>query len=345
VYCEDQFSCEPVAVEYEADHPKMGGKTEICATMDPVSMTVDPARIRKSLALEDDITNEDLKKYLYRMGIDSEWGSMFSSGELNLQIPVTRTDVMHECDIVEDVAIAFGYDKICDKATFPNVQCLSSQQPVNRLTDLLRVEFATAGWCEGMTFGLVAMDENYKHLKRAISEKNPDNVHEYHHNLAPVILHAPKTKEFEIVRSSLLPGLLKTLYCNRGNAMPIKMFEVTDVVFRDSREETGARNYRRAAAVYMGQTAGFECVHGLVDHVMTKLNCAHETKPIKGRKTYKLVDCKDPAFFDGFHASIEVDGLKIGVVGILHPDVLGAYDLPAPVSALEMNVECFLDWL
>ena len=57
------------------------------------------------------------------------------------------------CDLVEDVAIAFGYDKITAMAKPPDVICASSQQPVNRLTDLLRVEFATAGWCEGMSFG------------------------------------------------------------------------------------------------------------------------------------------------------------------------------------------------
>eukprot|EP00398_MALV-I-01_sp_L67-1_P000533 gene533-548_t len=313
--------------------------------MDPVFMEADPVRIRKTLDLEDDISNEDVKKFLYRMGIDSSWTALGMGDKLNLEIPVTRSDVMHECDLVEDVAIAYGYDKITEKATFPDVQCLSSQPPVNRLGDLLRIEFANAGWSEALSFGLVSHAENYENLRRVVKDEDPKNVHEFNSNLAPVILHAPKTKEFEIVRSSLLPGLLKTLYCNRGNAMPIKMFEVTDVVFRDSREETGARNYRRAAAVYMGQTAGFEYIHGLVDQIMTKLNCAHETTPQKGKKTYKLVPAEDPAFFEGFHASLEVDGLKIGVVGMLHPEVLSAYDLPAPVSAVEMNVECFLDWL
>ena len=276
-----------------------------------------------------------MKTFLYRMGIDSAW----KGDKLELGIPVTRSDVMHECDLVEDVAIAYGYDKICEKATNPDVLCMSSQQPVNRLTDLLRIEFATAGWSEGMSFGLVSMDENYKNLKRAVNESDPKNVHEFHTDLAPVILHAPKTKEFEIVRSSLLPGLLKTLACNRSNQLPIKMFEVTDVVFRDTREETGARNYRRAAAVYMGQTAGFEYMHGLVDHIMTKLNCAHETNPTKGKKTYKLVSTNDPAFFEGFHANIVVDDLKIGVVGMLHPEVLDNYDLSATPVVFVLDAE------
>ena len=51
--------------------------------------------------------NEDVKTFLYRMGIDSAW----KGDKLELGIPVTRSDVMHECDLVEDVAIAYGYDK------------------------------------------------------------------------------------------------------------------------------------------------------------------------------------------------------------------------------------------
>lgn len=55
-YCNDKFSCEPVTVEYESDHPKMGGKAEICATMTPTPWEADPERIRKALDLADDIS-------------------------------------------------------------------------------------------------------------------------------------------------------------------------------------------------------------------------------------------------------------------------------------------------
>lgn len=40
----------------------------------------------------------------------------------------------------------------------------------------------------------------------------------------------PKTKEFEMVRTSLFPGLLKTLAANAAQELPLKLFEVGLIV-------------------------------------------------------------------------------------------------------------------
>lgn len=49
----------------------------------------------------------------------------------------------------------------------------------------------------------------------------------------------------------------------------VKLFEISDVVLRDDKCDTGARNCRRLVATYMGPTAGFEIIHGLVDRLMS----------------------------------------------------------------------------
>lgn len=63
------------------------------------------------------------------------------------------------------------------------------------------------------------------------------------------------------MRTSLLPGLLKTIASNRRLALPIKLFEVQEVVLKDGNCETGARNERRLAAVHYNNTPGFEVSH------------------------------------------------------------------------------------
>jgi phenylalanyl-tRNA synthetase beta chain len=69
-----------------------------------------------------------------------------------------------------------------------------------------------------------------------------------------------------VVRTTLLPGLLKTLQFNRtvGIKDGVRFFEISDVVLRDDASDTGARNVRRLAASYTGATSGFEFIHGLV---------------------------------------------------------------------------------
>lgn len=82
----------------------------------------------------------------------------------------------------------------------------------------------------------------------------------------------PKTIEFQVVRTSLIPGLLKTIRENRSHALPLKIFEVSDVAVKDVALERQARNVRNAAALWCNKNAGFEVVHGLLDRVMQILD-------------------------------------------------------------------------
>ena len=78
----------------------------------------------------------------------------------------------------------------------------------------------------------------------------------------------PKTLEFQIVRTSLIPGLLKTVRENRSHTLPLKIFEASDIAVKDLSLERQSRNVKHAAAVWCNKTAGFEMVHGLLDRIM-----------------------------------------------------------------------------
>ena len=63
--------------------------------------------------------------------------------------------VIHACDVVEDVAIAHGYNNIMER--IPTTNTIANQFPINKLTDLLRGEIAAAGFTEVLTFALVSI--------------------------------------------------------------------------------------------------------------------------------------------------------------------------------------------
>ena len=73
------------------------------------------------------------------------------------------------------------------------------------------------------------------------------------------------------MRTSLVPGLLKTLRENKALALPLRIFEVSDIAVQDAREERMCRNYRHLGAAYTDKKGGFEVVHGLLDRVMQML--------------------------------------------------------------------------
>jgi phenylalanyl-tRNA synthetase beta chain len=95
----------------------------------------------------------------------------------------------------------------------------------------------------------------------------------------------PKTLEFQVVRTSLIPGLLKTVRENRSHPLPIRVFETSDVVLKDGSLERQARNIRHAAAVWCNKTAGFEIVHGMLDRIMKMLEVPRIMSPDVNAKT------------------------------------------------------------
>lgn len=73
---------------------------------------------------------------------------------VKVTIPPNRHDVIHACDIFEDVAIAYGYNNI--KRTIPKTNTIGQQLPINKLTDLLRYSISAACFTEVLTFALVS---------------------------------------------------------------------------------------------------------------------------------------------------------------------------------------------
>lgn len=112
---------------------------------------------------------------------------------------------------------------------------------------MLRQQIAMAGYTELLTLSLCSYAENYAML---CCEDDGLSVR----------LSNPKTIEFEVCRTSLLPGILKTFRENKHvpYAKGVKLFEISDVVLKDNTNYVGARNERRLCAVYMGAAAQIE---------------------------------------------------------------------------------------
>jgi len=247
---------------------------------------------------------------------------------LIVSAPPTRADIMHPCDIVEDVAIAYGYNNI--KKTVPKCHTVGRQQPLNKLTGLLRDVVSQVGFMEVMTWVLINNDENFKFLNREDDGSS-------------VTLDNPRQEGFNVVRTTLVPGLLKTLNRNLGQVnIPIRIFEAGDVVIQDASQDVGARNCRKVAALYCANRSGLEEIHGLVDRIML-MNDLHFTKSKSSKKkTYTVRESTSPTLFPGRGADVFIDGQKIGYFGILHPKVLGAFEISLPCSVLELDVEALL---
>lgn len=284
--------------------------------------------INRGLGLNLDV--KTIAKLLTRMSFKANV-SPNNLEDIEVHVPPTRHDIIHKCDIMEDVGIAFGYDNI--EKTLPKSATIATQVPLNKLSDQLRHEVARCGYTEALNFALCSENE----LTSMLRTSRVDNL---------VRIQNPKTTDFQVARTCLLPGLLKTLNSNKKLPSPMKIFEISDVVFASSNTEVGARNERHLAAIYYGkQTSGFETIHGLLDRIMQVLDAPYigELPDKKSQKGGYYIESTDDnkAYLPGRCAAVVYDGNKIGYLGILHPEVLTNFELNHPSSALEINVEKF----
>lgn len=111
-------------------------------------------------------------------------------------------------------------------------------------------------------------------------------------------------------------------------------------MLKDSSRDVGARNERQLCAVNYHKSPGFEVVHGLLDRVMQLLQVPFDST--KSGVGYHLRTCQDDTFFPGRCAQVVVDGRVVGMLGVIHPDVVTAFELNLPCSALQLNIEPFL---
>jgi len=269
------------------------------------------------------IARDKVQDYLGRMCLPSHLEDSPSGPLVQVLVPPTRSDVLHACDVMEDVAIGYGFNKILDVSAPPCTLTVGAQQPINKLTDQLRNEIAQAGFTEVLTLSLCATEENYNFLRK------PDD------GLA-VRISNPKTQEYQVGRTNLYVGLLKTLHHNKQLALPVKIFEISDIMVKSDIYDVGARNKRQLCAMYTNTTAGFEYIHGLLDRIMLLLEIPISTNGTGG---YAIRSTNDETFFPGRCAEIIVRGTKVGIFGILHPEVVANFDLQYPTSALHLDLE------
>jgi phenylalanyl-tRNA synthetase beta chain len=330
-YTSEKFTCEPLSII--SPHNKQSRQVP---DLTPRSTTAEISYINSCTGLKQNAT--DICAALTRMSYHAR-PSTTSEDQVDVDIPPTRADVLHQADIMEDVCIAYGFNNL--PRSFPSKSGTVAQPlPINKLSDILRLEAAMAGWSEVLPLILCSHDENFAFLNR-----KDDGT-------TAVRLANPKTAEYQVVRTTLLPGLLKTIRENKHHSVPIKIFEVSDVAFKAPELERKSRNERHFAAAWYGKTSGFEIVHGLLDRLMTMLKSAFVTKEdglemedAKGMQ-YWIEEVDDKTFFPGHAASIyaRIAGKThvVGVFGILHPTVLEKFELKYPVSTMEINIEPFL---
>ncbi|CAH8354618.1 unnamed protein product, partial [Eruca vesicaria subsp. sativa] len=314
-YCEKKFEIEPIEVTYDS------GESYIYPDLAVYDMEVPVSYITDSIGVYLEV--EEVTSLLNLMQLPAE-RSISSDNQclVKVHVPPSRSDMLHPCDVMGKVAIAYGYNNIPTRKP-ASIKPL----PLNELSDLLRLEIAMNVYTEVVTWILCSHKDNFALLNRE-------------DNNSAVIIGNPRSTDFEGARTRLMPGLLKTVGSNKDHPKPIKIYEIGDVTLLNETKDVGASNRHHLAALHCGATSGFELIHGLVDRIMEVMGVPFI--PTGDNTGYYINRSEEPEFLTGRQASIIYKGKHVGNFGIVHPQVLNNFDITDPCSFVEIDIEALL---
>jgi phenylalanyl-tRNA synthetase beta chain len=243
------------------------------------------------------------------------------------EVPSFRPDVSREIDLVDEIACVRGFDAI--PATLPAICASRDAGPREGLARRARNAGVALGLSEAITLAFASPRD----LEAVFAP-------------APVVtLQNPLGERGTVMRTSLLPGLLHALaHARRHGERDARLFTVGTTFLASSppRSDGGPDERLALTALLAGERPAWlhrpEAVdvwdakgvaQGLVERLLRK---TATVRRLEG-------DDRPGHLHPRGAAALEVDGLRVGVLGPVHPDVLDAFDLDEGALVVELDLQ------
>ncbi|RME75965.1 MAG: phenylalanine--tRNA ligase subunit beta [Planctomycetota bacterium] len=253
-----------------------------------------------------DFSIKELNQYLKRMRLK---GSKKEKKIYTISYPPYRSDIKHEVDIIEDIAIAIGYKNL--EPALVSTLTLGQEREEEVLSNQVRAVLTGLGFQEIMSLMQTTEENHFTKL----GLKPGDYVR----------IENPKTFGQNVVRCHLMTGILEVFQKNRLAPKPQLFFEVGDVVFLDLEQETSTGQERRVVFGISDAGAGYADVRSVMDALLRELGREGEYEAYP-----------HAAYIPGRTARVRA-GEWIGFLGEIHPQVLNNFDIPYPVAMGELS--------
>jgi phenylalanyl-tRNA synthetase beta chain len=247
------------------------------------------------------LKNEEIISCLKKI----RYGAQADGDIINVEVPAYRADILHNCDLIEDIAIAYGFDKI--KPRLPTTTTTGKSHEISRVRDSINEIMTGLGYFEVMPFTLTNEKMQFDMMRRE-KQMGITNI------LYPI------SEDHTIVRPTILPTLLEILSINKHRELPQRIFEAGEVVL-------DCTTFQRLGCVAIHPQANYTEIQAIMDAVLRER-----------RIEYTVALSSDPAFIEGRRADIQINGEKAGVFGEIHPEVISNFGLEHPIIGFELNI-------
>jgi phenylalanyl-tRNA synthetase beta chain len=282
-----------------------GGITIISPDLSVKKRNLSVDNVNRILGLK--LTADDIIKYLAKMGFETIKND---EHQLSVSVPSWRADIIHEIDLVEDVAVGYGYDTI--QKDLPESFNFGSPLLKKEYFHNLRTIMIGQGFQEVTTFTLSNETDEFDKMGK------PFQNH--------VEVQNPIGEDFTCLRTSIIPSLLNMLGDNKHHPLPQEIFELGIVT-----NETFENTYR-LAGLKSSATANFTECKSIIESILRDSGISYEIK-----------EFIHPAFVEGRCAEI-VNGENnhFCYFGEIHPKTITNFLLEHPVIAFEFNADTMM---
>jgi len=253
---------------------------------------------------------------------------------IDVEVPTRRIDVSLPEDLIEEVGRIYGYDKI--EAVFP----ISSLVPSKRNLDVFWKDIAKdilkeAGFTEVYNYSFISKKDalilGYKEEKELGEEDKSSSLS--FANARVVEVENPLSSDFQYLRPSLIPNLLKDVEKNQKSFPEIRIFELGKIfTLRQAQDKSGEKIM--LTGILVGDM--FFRAKGVVDSLLNKLGISDvwydEYKPTPE-------DSKLSIWHPQKCAEIKTDGKEIGFLGEVSPRIINNFDIQGKVVLFDIDFE------
>ncbi len=255
----------------------------------------------KILGLE--LDEKQIKELLGKMGHEYEKGIVKS--------PAWRTDILHEIDLIEDIAIAYGYENF--EAEIPEISTIGEEDKKETIKRKIAEILSGLGLLETSSYHLTKPEDMFK--KMNVPEKMKNNYLEVEDS---------KT-DYTLLRKNLTHCLLRIFSENSDSEYPQKIFE-SGRVFELQQGKIIEKESLSVAVI----PSNFTEIKQILNYLFKMLDLEIEIKETENFS---------PWFIDGRVAEIRINNKKIGEIGEIHPKILRNWKLKYPVALFEIELE------
>jgi len=275
----------------------------------PKRITVDVDRVRRLSGL--DLGKDKIRKLL----LESRYDVETEGGKFLVSYPAYRQDIMHQVDVIEDIIISYGYNRI--EPVIPKISTIGGQTRMNEFSRRVSNIMTGMGSQEVLSYILTNRDNIAKRMDLEVSKL--------------IEIENPISKNWSVFRTWIIPSLIEFIGKNTNREYPQNIFEMGEVVLFDEKAETRSRNPTRLAWAFADSEANFTKAKQSFDFLMRNLGVA-----------YVIEDVEHPSFIPGRVGRVSVKGRKIACIGEIHPKVLENFRIEQPVCAFEINLSDLL---